>query len=95
MALQLHINESLNRPPDRTWRRHLVVHGTSGSTSYETIPAVRLESSGGVLSTVGTVVQRRDGARWLRDSDDDDDESSRHADERDQRTRRDVSSCKS
>ena len=95
MALQLHINESLNRPPDRTWRRHLVVHGTSGSTSYKTIPHVRLESSGGVLSTVGTVVQRRDGARWLRDSDDDDDESSRHADERDQRTRRDVSSCKS
>jgi len=24
---------------------HLVVHGTSGSTSYETIPPVRLESS--------------------------------------------------
>ena len=48
-----------------------------------------------MLSTVGTVVQRRDGARWLRDSDDDDDESSRHADERDQTTGRDVSSCKS
>jgi len=30
---------------------HLVVHGTSGSTSYETIPHVRLESSGDVLST--------------------------------------------
>ena len=28
---------------------HLVVHGTSGSTSYETIPPVRLESSGGCL----------------------------------------------
>ena len=25
---------------------HLVVHGTTGSTSYETIPPVRLESSG-------------------------------------------------
>jgi len=25
---------------------HLIVHGTSGSTSYETIPPVRLESSG-------------------------------------------------
>jgi len=35
---------------------HLVVHGTSGSTSYETIPPVRLESSGGVLSTVDMVV---------------------------------------
>ena len=54
---------------------HLVVHGTSGSTSYETIPPVRLETSGGVLSTVDMVVQRRDGPRWLRDNDDDDDES--------------------
>jgi len=36
---------------------HLVVHGTSGSTSYETIPPVRMETSGGVLSTVGMVVQ--------------------------------------
>jgi len=33
---------------------HLVVHGTSGSTSSETIPPVRLETSGGVLSTVAT-----------------------------------------
>ena len=48
---------------------HLVVHGTSGSTSYETIPRVRLESSGGVLSTVDMVVQRRDGPR---EHDDDD-----------------------
>ena len=54
---------------------HLVVHGTSGSTSYEMIPPVRLESSGGVLSTVDMVVQRRDGPRQLRDHDDDDDES--------------------
>jgi len=46
---------------------HLVVHGTCGSTSYETIPPVRLESSGGVLSTVDMVVQRRDGPRRLRD----------------------------
>jgi len=35
---------------------HLVVHGTSGSTSYETIPPVRLETSGGVLSTADMVV---------------------------------------
>jgi len=52
---------------------HLVVHGTSGSTSYETIPRVRLETPGGVLSTVDMVVQRRDGPRRLRDHDDDDD----------------------
>jgi len=53
---------------------HLVVHGTSGSTSYETIPHVRLETSGGVLSTVDMVVQQRDGPRRLRDHDDDDDD---------------------
>jgi len=50
---------------------HLVVHGTTGSTSYETIPPVRLETAGGVLSTVDMLVQRRDGPRWLRDDDDD------------------------
>jgi len=53
---------------------HLVVHGTSGSTIYETIPPVRLETSGGVLSTMDMVVQRRDGRRRLCDSDDDDDD---------------------
>jgi len=53
---------------------HLVVHGTTGSTSYETIPPVRLETSGGVLSTVDMVVHRRDGPRRLREHDDDDDD---------------------
>jgi len=53
---------------------HLVVHGTSGSTSNETIPPVRLETSGGALSTVDLVVQRCDGPRRLRDYDDDDDD---------------------
>jgi len=53
---------------------HLVVHGTSGSASYETIPHVRLEASRDVLSTVDMVVQRRDGPRSLRDHDDDDDD---------------------
>ena len=43
-------------------------------TSYETTPPVRLETSGGVLSTVDMVVQRRDGPRRLRDNDDDDDD---------------------
>ena len=52
---------------------HLVVHGTSGSTSSETIPHVRLSTSGGVLSTVDMVVQRRNGPRWLHDNDNDDD----------------------
>jgi len=50
---------------------HLVVHGTSGSTSYETIPPVRLETFKGLLPTVDMVVQRRDGPRRLRDDDDD------------------------
>jgi len=52
----------------------LAVHGTSGSTSYEMIPRVRLETSGDVLSTVDMVTQRRDGPPWLRELDDDDDE---------------------
>jgi len=51
---------------------HLVVHGTSGSTSYETIPHVQLEISGDVLSTADMVVQQRDGPRRLREIDDDD-----------------------
>jgi len=49
---------------------HLVIHRTSGSTSYETIPHVRLETSGGVLSTVDMVTQQRDGLRRLGDNDD-------------------------
>ena len=53
---------------------HLVVHGTTGSTSYETIPHVRLETSGDVLSTVDMVVQRRNGPRWLCELDDDQDD---------------------
>jgi len=51
---------------------HLVVHGTSGSTSYETIPHAQLEISVDVLSTADMVVQRRDGPRRLREIDDDD-----------------------
>jgi len=74
MALQLHINVSLNRPPDRTWRRPPGRPRNKCSTSYETIPHVRLESSGDELSTVDMVVQRRDGPRRLRDHDDDDDD---------------------
>ena len=53
---------------------HLVVHRTSGSTSYEMTPPVRLETSGGVLSIVDMVVQRRDGRRRLREHNDDDDD---------------------
>ena len=55
---------SLNRPADRTWRRPPGRPRNNWSVnSYETIPPVRLESSGGVLSTVDMVVQRRDGPR--------------------------------
>jgi len=50
---------------------HLVVHGTSGSTSYDTIPHVQVDISGDVLSTADMVVQRRDGPRRLREIDDD------------------------
>ena len=54
-----------------------VAHGTSGSTSYESIPRVPSETSGGVLSTVDMVVQRRDGPRRLRDNDVEDDEQTK------------------
>jgi len=45
---------------------NLVVHGTGGWNSYETIPPVRLETSGSVLTAMDMVVQRRNGPRWLR-----------------------------
>jgi len=75
MALRLHINVGVYHSTDLLTARgvaYLVVHGTSGSTSYEMIPHVRLETSGGVLSTVDMVVQRRDGPRRLRERDDND-----------------------
>jgi len=50
---------------------HLVVHGTSGSTSYKTIPSVPLETSGGVLSIVDVVVQQSDGPHQPHDNNDD------------------------
>jgi len=66
MALQLHINVSFNRPPDRTWRRPPGRPRNKWLDQlYETIPPVRLETSGGMLSTVDMVVQRRDGPRQL------------------------------
>jgi len=52
---------------------HLVVHGTSGWASFEAIPPVRLETSGGVLSAVDMVAQRCDGPRRLCRHDDDND----------------------
>jgi len=77
MALQLRINVSLNRPHDRTWRRPPGRPRNKWlDQSYETIPPVRLQSSGGVLSTVDMVVQRHDGRRRLRDHDDDESFSS-------------------
>jgi len=69
--------QRITQPTDLLTARgvaNLVVHGTTGSTSYETIPPVRLETSGGVLSTVDMLVQRRDGPRRLRDHDGDGDD---------------------
>jgi len=63
-----HVNTSLHRPPDRTWRR------PPGRPRNKWLDQLRndstLETSGGVLSTVDMVVQRRDGPRRLRDDDD-------------------------
>jgi len=56
----------------RDLRPVCVIHMRYTTLLIETIPHVRLESWGGVLSTVDMVVQRRDGPRRLRDHDDDD-----------------------
>ena len=71
MAFQFHINVSLNRPPDRTWRR------PPGRPRNKWLDQLRNDSTRpirGVLSTVDMVVQRRDGPRRLREHDDDDDD---------------------
>jgi len=74
MALQLHINVSLNRPTDRTRRR------PPGRPRNKWLDQLRndsirpIETSGDVLSTVDMVVQRRDGPRRLHNHDDDDDD---------------------
>ena len=75
VALQLHINVSLNRPPDRTWRRlPSRPRNKWHYLPYETIPPVRLETSGGVRSIVDMLMQRRDGPRRLHNNDDNDDD---------------------
>ena len=56
----------------RDLRPVCVIHMRYTTLLIETIPPVRLESCGGVLSTVDMVVHRRDGPRRLRDHDDDD-----------------------
>ena len=72
MAIQLHINVSLNRPPDRTWRR------PPGRPRNKWLDQLRNDSTRptGELwrraVDVDMVVQRRDGPRWLREHDDDD-----------------------
>ena len=63
MALQLHINVSLNRPPDRTWRR------PPGRPRNKWLDQLRNDST---RPTVDMVVQRREGPRRLRELDDDD-----------------------
>jgi len=58
MALQLHINISLTDFLTTRCIVHLVVYGTSSSTSYEMTPPVPLDTSAGVLSAVDMVEQR-------------------------------------
>ena len=72
MALQLHINVSLNRPPDRTWRR------PPGRPRNKWLDQLRNDSTRptGELwrRAVDMVVQRRDGPRRLRELDHDGDD---------------------
>jgi len=64
-TLQLHISVSLNRPPDRTWRR------PPGRPRNNWLNSTRPTGELWRRAVV-VVVQRRDGPRWLRDHDDDD-----------------------
>jgi len=57
MALQLHSNVSLNRPPDRTWRHPPGRPRNKWLDQLRNDSTVRLETSGGILSTVDMVGQ--------------------------------------
>jgi len=74
MALQLHINVSLNRPPDRTRRR------PPGRSRNKWLDQPRNDSTrptGDLWRRAvdrGHGMQRCDSPRWLREHDDDDDD---------------------
>ena len=82
MALQLHINVSLNRPPDRTWRR------PPGRPRNKWLDQLRNDCTSpigelwrrAVDRGVDMVMQRRDGSRRLRELDDDDDDDNNNND---------------
>ena len=63
MALQLHINVSLNRPPDCKWLDQL--RNDSTCPDWRALEA---------CCRPWALVQRRDGPRWLCDDDGDDDD---------------------
>ena len=76
VALQLHINLSLNRPPDCTWRRP---PGRPWNKWLDQLPNDSTRPTGDLWRRAvdrghDIVVQRRDRPRWLREHDDDDDE---------------------
>ena len=58
-ALRIHVNTSLSRPPDRTWRCPAGRPGNNSSTNPEMIPLVPVETSGGVC---------RPWTRWCNDA---------------------------
>jgi len=71
MALQLHINVSLNRPFDRTWRR------PPGRPRNKWVDQLRNDSRRPIGDLWRRAVDRRHGGattrRWLRELNDDDD----------------------
>jgi len=72
VALRRHVNVSLNRPPDRTWRR------PPGRPRNKWLDQLRRRfhpSHWRPLEAVDTVVQRHDGFRRLNNHDDDDDDA--------------------
>ena len=67
VALQLHINVSLNRPPDRTWRHPPGRPRNKWLDRLRNDSTCPIETSGDMLWCM--VVQRRVGPRWLDDND--------------------------
>ena len=72
-ALRCHVDASLGRPPQRTWRRRPGrVHATVGWNRSVRIPALLQPIYGVGQSHEDT--ERRYGPDWLRADDDDDDD---------------------
>jgi len=72
MTLRRHVDVLFNRLSDHSRRRRRGRPRIKWLDKLRDTPTTHLEIYGGVLFAVVTVLEQRDGRRWLRDSDDDD-----------------------